>query len=169
MLAVTQSPDHWSRSWYCWHLTRPPWLDLPWWSCGTGRSGDQLLDRYKVYNVLSISLWVTQFYCCTTGNGTGGEKSFQQGLKPRASGIPCQRPNHWAVETLYINWLSSIWILFDIFSLLKKFNPQFYLKQEECVNQIFMECGNNWVNVTSGEKSCLNQDLNPMPQVYTVL
>lgn len=70
-------------------------------------------------------------------------------LKPRASGIPCQCSNHWAVETLYINWLSSIWIQCDIFSLLKKFIPQFYVKQKKCGNQIFMECGNYWVNVTN--------------------
>ena len=70
-------------------------------------------------------------------------------LKPRASGIPCQCSNHWAVETLYINWLSSIWIQCDIVSLLKKFIPQFYVKQKKCGNQIFMECGNYWVNVTN--------------------
>ena len=113
MLAVTQSPDHWSRSWYCWHLTRPPWLDLPWWSCGTGRSGDQLLDRYKVYNVSSIPLWVTQIYCCTTGNGTGGKviSTRTQTVKPRASGILNYGKSaltwHWANESRYTDWLSN--------------------------------------------------------------
>lgn len=33
----------------------------------------------------------------------------QQGLKPRASGIPCQRSNHWATETQFIDWQSPPW------------------------------------------------------------
>lgn len=30
----------------------------------------------------------------------------QPGLEPRASGVPCQRSNHWAIETRYIDWQS---------------------------------------------------------------
>lgn len=33
----------------------------------------------------------------------------QQGLKPRASGIPCQWSNHWATETQFIDWQWPPW------------------------------------------------------------
>ena len=34
----------------------------------------------------------------------------QQGLEPRASGVPCQCSTHWAIETQYFDWLSHTWI-----------------------------------------------------------
>ena len=34
----------------------------------------------------------------------------QPGLEPRASGVPCQRSTHWAIETRYFDWLSHTWI-----------------------------------------------------------
>lgn len=90
----------------------------------------------------------------------------QQGLKPRASGIQCQRSNHWATETQFIDWQSPPWhitrlMLNKIRITLKTKLFKFFIHSQVWNILYFIHCKTGYRNIlfSGHDYSCTETDI----------